>query len=572
MRPISIALTLAFCLLGSVLHAQQPDSTNKGFADITEAAGIQHQFQVYEGMFGGGICVFDLNNDGFEDLYLTGGMNEDQLYLNQGNGTFRNVFEGSGLEITRRFVTQGVAGADVNRDGWVDLFITTITAKDSGRIIPRARNLFFLNDGDGTFTDATEAFGLIPLYSFSTGPSFGDFNADGWPDLYVGNYFQEYMGELTSINDATIVGANQTAKSYLLLNEGGKAFRDVYTDYGMKHRGFGFGGLFTDFDNDGDLDLLVHHDFGYKATPSLLYRNDHPRERFTEVGKEFDMDLKINAMAAANGDINHDGMLDYFITNIRFNRFMVSQGPGKPYREELKERGMTFVTISWGANFADFDHDGELELFVANGDLNPNCTPMADFYFDQNPDGSFTDRAHLVGLNDYGIGRGTVVFDLENDGDLDILTINQAPVMPGYPVASTTRLFRNDLADGNWLQIVLKGKQSDLHGLGARIKVVAGGKTFLREIDGGGSTHMSQNSSIAHIGLGEAEIVDSLVITWVGGHEQVLLGQPVNTRLNVEESPHEERPVWPWILVGALGGLLAAGFAWKRAQKRRSDR
>ncbi|RMG70548.1 MAG: VCBS repeat-containing protein, partial [Bacteroidetes bacterium] len=408
-----------------LVSGQETDSLR--FTDVTEAAGIDHQFQVYEGMFGGGICVFDLNNDGYEDLYLTGGMNDDQLYLNQGDGTFQNVFEGSGLELTRRFVTQGVAGADVNRDGWVDLFVTTITSKDSGRIIPRARNLFFLNQGDGTFRDATEAYGLVPLYSFSTGPSFGDFDADGWPDLYVGNYFLEYQGELTYINDATIVGANQTAKGYLLHNEKGQAFRDVYEDYGLDHRGFGFGGLFTDYDNDGDQDLLVHHDFGYKATPSFLYRNDYPRQRFTDVSEATEMDLKINAMGAAVGDVNEDGYLDYYITNIRFNRMMMSQGPGQPYVDELRERGMTFVVISWGANFADFDQDGDLDLFVANGDLNPNCVPMANFYFERQPDGTFVDKAHLVGLNDYGLGRGSVVFDLENDGDLDILFINQKP-------------------------------------------------------------------------------------------------------------------------------------------------
>ena len=194
--------------------AQVPQQTP--FVDITEAAGIDHQFAVHEGMFGGGICVFDLNKDGFEDLFITGGLNDDRLYLNQGNGTFRNVYEGSGLEVSKRFVTQGAVGADVNRDGWVDLFVTTITSKDTFPEIPRARNLLFLNNGNGTFRDATEAYGLAPLYSFSTGANFGDFNADGWPDLYVGNYFVSHEGKLSVISDATIVGANQTAKGDMI--------------------------------------------------------------------------------------------------------------------------------------------------------------------------------------------------------------------------------------------------------------------------------------------------------------------------------------------------------------------
>ena len=214
------------------------------FTDVTDSAGISHQFKVYEGMFGGGICVFDLNQDGYEDLYITSGTLDDQLLLNNGNGTFKNIFEGSGLEVTRHFATQGVAGADVNRDGHVDLVITTLTELDSSITIPRAINLLFINNGNNTFRNATEEFGLGDLYAFSTGVSFGDFNIDGFPDIYIGNYFLEYDGPLTEINDATIVNSSKTAKGYLLLNQNGEKFINVFDDYGLNHRGFGFGGLF----------------------------------------------------------------------------------------------------------------------------------------------------------------------------------------------------------------------------------------------------------------------------------------------------------------------------------------
>ena len=555
MNSIKGILLFAVSLVSSLLPGQQPLTQPPAatpFADITGAAGINHQFAVYEGMFGGGVCVFDLNNDGFQDLYLTGGMNSDQLYLNLGNGTFRNIFEGSGLELSKKFVTQGCAGADVNRDGWVDLFVTTITSKDSLSNIPRARNLLFLNNGNGTFRDATEAWGLAPLYSFSTGASFGDFNADGWPDLYVGNYFVGYQGSLTSINDATIVGAQQTAKGYLLRNDQGKGFTDVYADYGLKHRGFGFGGLFTDYDNDGDPDLLVHHDFGYKAVPSFLYQNQYPWASFKDVSKQTAMDLKINDMGSAVGDFNEDGLLDYFIPNIRFNRFMVRGGPGQPFEDKAKELGTHFMSISWGANFADFDHDGDLDLFVANGDLNPNCVAMADFYFENNG-GFFTDKARAMGLNDYGIGRGSVVFDLENDGDLDLLVVNQKSVYD-YPTPSLTHLYRNDAAQGNWLQVALSGHYAESHGLGCRVTVVAGGRHMIREIDGGGSSHLSQNSTIAHFGLGNATMVDSIIITWNGGKKQVLTQQPVNNILRIEEAGGKPNPwmVYYW----GIGGVL----------------
>lgn len=542
------------------------------FTDITTAAGIDHQFAVYDGMFGGGACVLDVNNDGFEDLYLTSGMNDDQLLLNQKNGTFKNIFEGSGLELTKKYVTEGVTGADVNRDGWVDLFITTITTKGERKAVPRAENLLFLNNGNNTFKDATKEYGLENLYSFSTGGSFGDFNADGFPDLYVGNYFLDYDGPLTEINDATIVNASKTAEGYLLLNNKGKAYKDVYSDYGLNHRGFGFGGLFTDYDNDGDQDLMVLHDFGYKAKPNYLLRNNYPDKSFTYVEKETGLDLRINAMTAAVGDYDNNGFLDYYITNIKFNRFMVSGGKGKPYSDKAEELGMGFFTISWGANWADFDHDGDLDLFVANGDLNPNCQPMGDYLF-ENKDGKFQDNARAAGVQEYGIGRGSVIFDLENDGDMDLLIINQKAVK-NYPVPTITKLFRNDSTHGNWLKVALVGVHAEKHGIGSRVTVVAGGKRMIREIDGGGSSHLSQNSTIAHFGLGEATTVDSVIVTWSGGKQQVLTSQTTNQLLTITETgdaPPKQHGNSKLVFGAAAVALLVVFLGvWRRRQRGRS--
>ncbi len=531
-----LILTLILVWFLSQVNAQTP------FKDVSEEAHINHQFKVYEGMFGGGICVLDINNDGYEDLFITGGMNDDALYLNQKDGTFQNIYLGSGLEDTRKYVTQGTVGADVNKDGWVDLFVTTITSKDSTQIIPRARNLLFLNNGDSTFRNATTEYRLDPFYSFSTGASFGDVNADGFPDLYVGNYFLAYEGTLTEINDATIVGANQAAKGYLLINHKGKYFINSYEDYGLEHRGFGFGAVFTDFDNDNDQDLIVNHDFGYKAVPSFMLENQYPKKTFKDISKDRGMDLKINAMGAAVGDYDNNGLLDYFVTNIRLNRFMVNQGKGQPFMDLAKELGMHYITISWGANFADFDHDGDLDLYVSNGDLNPNCVPMADFYFENN-NNQFTEKARAMGVNDYGIGRGSVVFDIENDGDMDILVVNQKPIKE-YPVASVTRLYRNDLAKGNWLKVALKGINAESHGIGSRVEVITNGVHMIREIDGGGSSHLSQNSTIAHFGLADATMVDSVIVTWTGGKQQYLLDQDVNQLLTITETPTEKSVVW----------------------------
>ncbi|WP_010517455.1 CRTAC1 family protein [Croceivirga radicis] len=538
-------LTIAFCSLTVFLQAQI-------FKEATKASNIDHVYKVYEGTFGGGAVVFDYNADGFEDVFLTGGMALDALYKNNKDGTFTNVYEYSGLGVSKNYVTQGAISADVNKDGWVDLFITTINTKNNPKEIPRAKNLLFINNGNGTFLDKTDDYGLADLNSFSTGACFGDFNADGYPDIYVGNYFKNFEGKLGIIKDATIVSANQTAEGYLLLNQEGKTFVNVYQEYGLNHKGFGFGGVFTDFDNDGDQDLIVNQDFGYKAVPNLLYENMYPKKTFKEVGKELGMDLKINAMGSAVGDIDNDGNLDYYMTNIKFNWLMYNEG-SKGFKDRSKELGTYSFAISWGANFADFDNDGDVDLYVSNGDLNPNCVPMGNFFF-VNQDGSFTDNSRISNTNDYGIGRGSVVLDVENDGDLDILVVNQEPILE-YPVESKTRLFLNEGTDNDWIKFRLKGKDFESNGTGAKVYVTSDNKTMVREVDGGGSSHLSQNTSTLHFGLGKNSVIEAVKVVWPDGSTQVVQNPKVNQLNIIEENIPKKSTLNLWF-IGALVCLL----------------
>ena len=220
-----------------------------------------------------------------------------------------------------------------------------------------------------------------------------------------------------------------------------------------------------------------------------------------------------------------------------------------------RKRGAYSFAISWGANFADFDHDTDLDIYVSNGDLNPNCNPMANFYYD-NQNGSFVENASLKGINDPGVGRGSVVFDMDNDGDLDILVVNQKPIHDNYRVPSVTKLFRNDGAKGNWFKVALKGTASEANGIGARVEVFSDGKHMIREIDGGNSSHMSQNSAIAHFGLGTANTVDRIVVTWAGGKKQELTNQKANTSILIMENPESKTSFWIYAVIG-LAVILA---------------
>jgi len=513
------------------------------FTDVTPDSGINHFFKVYEGTFGGGAVVIDYDKDGFEDLLVAGGASPDRLYRNQGDGSFADVTEKAGLNFGE-LVTQGGVAADVNKDGYSDLFIITIASLNSNDPIKQASNQLFINNGNGTFSNGTETYGLTEL-TFSTGASFGDVNRDGYPDLYVSNYFTDFKGQLDRYGGNLTPDVGAPGGGLLYINQGGESFTESTEEYVLNHSGFEFGGLWSDYDNDRDLDLLVVNDFGDKVTPNLLYRNEFPDQRFTEVGAEVGFDLGMNGMGISVGDQNEDGWLDYFITNIQQSPFLINQS-GTSFVNKTDELGTGFFTIntnagagvapvSWGVNLFDCDNDSDLDLYITNGGLNPNLIPNPNLLL-ENVGGTYLESGFISNTNDHSIGRGSVVFDYDNDGDLDLFVVNQAPFSPqdiGVALVSS-RLYRNDGEGGYWLKVKLEGTSSETNGLGSRVEAYVGSNKLIREIDGG-SSHQSQNSSIAHFGLGETTQVDSLVVKWSSQGEQRFYNIEANQLFTIEE-------------------------------------
>ena len=304
--------------------------------------------------------------------------------------------------------------------------------------------------------------------------------------------------------------------------------------------GAGFQPGWVDYDNDADLDLYVVNDFGGDLQPNVLWRNDGPGPdgawEFTDVSKSSGAEVEIFGMALAVGDYNLDGFFDLFMTNVGQNMLLTNKGDGQGFDISTVEAGAGVgltaqgLRVAWGTFFFDYDNDRDEDLYVVSGFLNAsnidNPEDQPNVLLRNNGDGTFTDISPGSGAEDPGVGRGGVFLDYDNDGCLDIFLSN---------LRQKARLLRNLCDSGNnWLEIELEGTDSNRDGIGARITVVAGTSTQMREI-AAGSSQMGQNMLQAHFGLGPALLADRVSIRWPSGKVQVLENVAVNQRMTVTE-------------------------------------
>lgn len=480
------------------------------FTDVTEAAGISH-YQRSELHIGGGVAIFDMDNDGWEDIYLTGGDHRDHLYRNNGDGTFTEVGVAAGFGFTAAVATYGVATGDVDNDGFRDMLILTE--------MPNA-NMLYMNNGDGTFIRAVTAF------DFHTGQrsmsaSFGDVNGDGLLDVYVTNYVD--IATVIFQGPTPVGFDHQCFEDQLLINNGNATFMDATAAYGIDQQGCGLGTALTDFDLDGHLDIVVVNDFGQWVIPNALYRNLSPDAFFEDVAPETGMDGGFYGMGVAIGDYDRDGDLDYYMTNIGAN--FLYRNDGAFFTEVAQEAGVIndsvngLNTTGWGCFFFDADNDGWQDLFVANGEIPAaqfiaNSEEDPDKLFRNNGDGTFTDITWNAGIGSLHRSRGAAFGDLNNDGRLDVV-VNGVRRLTSEPASA--RVYFNLTENGHhWLKIRAEGVQSNRDAFGSIVRIVVAGQSQMAEISGG-SSHASHNSSIAHFGLGQATVADSVIVRFPSG-------------------------------------------------------
>lgn len=494
------------------------------FSEVSDAAGMNHRHQGNSfQVTGGGVMVFDFNNDGWEDVFQCGGLFQSKLWMNN-EGVFKDVTKAYGLDtLLQRFFAQAAVSADFDNDGYTD-FVVLNHGKAFGRGDDKSPVLLHNIKG--------ERFELISLDSlldkgFYTAGSWGDFNNDGYADLYLTNYIFSMGGEfdvsmLDSANYDPVCLPNK-----LLVNQNGKGFKECAADYGLDDTGCGFATLFTDFDNDGDVDLLLLNDFGeWSHKGNRLFLNNYPEDSFTDISDSVGFNHKMYGMGIGPGDINNDGKLDYYLTNIGTNYLLVNTpngfvDKGKEYNLNLTYAKDSIRGTSWSGLFFDYEFDGDLDLFVAKGhvfSLLPKTVVKDPNVIFLNENSVFTDHSASSGLNDILSHRGAAVLDFDRDGDMDIISsVLKLPLASFAGYDQKIKLYRNNTRAGNSIQIKLIGVEGvNRDCFGCQALFTHNGKLTIVEVDGGHG-HASQGTRYIYYGLGSEKKVQKLTVFFPNG-------------------------------------------------------
>ena len=537
----AVRLGIVGCLIALWVIASNAQGTAVRFVDAAASAGLDlvnvsggpaKDFIVDAN--GNGAAFFDYDNDRDLDVLIVNGSTREHvatggdamvaLYRNEGGGRFSNVTSSSGF--TRRGWGSGACVGDIDNDGAPDVYVTAY-----------GPDVLWRNAGNGAFSDITRRAGITDD-RWGTSCAFADYDRDGDLDLYVTNY--------VTFDESTIPARGTTANcrfmatdvfcgpkrltgdaDMLYRNNGDGTFTDVTVAAGALDPGYyGFGVVFTDLTDDGWPDIFVAND----SVPNLFFRNRRDG-RFVEEGLISGAALSGDGrpqagMGADAGDYNGDGLIDLIVTNFSHDyNTLYENGPAGVFSDRSYAMGVAATAgpyLGWGVKLADFDNDGRLDIFIANGHVYPEV--------DRHGLGTRYQQQKQLFLNDgkrfrhvtKEVGgalllekssRGAAFGDYDNDGDIDALVIN---------MNDTPTLLRNDTPQSrHWVTLRLVGTKSNRDAIGAKVTIEAGGRRQTAAVRGDGS-YMSHSDLRVHFGLGEAAKVSRIEVRWPSGVVQQL--------------------------------------------------
>ena len=566
-------LPVAFCavILLAVAKAQAPTPIGRQSApvvtktstigypelvDITAATGIHfnhlsspEQKFIVESM-SGGVALIDYDRDGWPDIYFTNAQTVDMalngkkarstLYRNNHDGTFTDVTDKAGVGHPC-WASGGVVG-DYNNDGWPDLLVTCF-----GGVV------LYRNNGNGTFTDVTKEAGLNRDDMWATGAAFGDYDNDGWADLFVAHYVDFHLNSMAAFGSSDIckyMGIDvqcgpiglKGSPDLLYHNNHDGTFTEVAKKAGVAddEGRVGLTSVWVDFDNKGRLDLFVTND----GQPNYLYQING-KGVFEEIGFESGVGLSESGARQANmgvalGDYLHSGLMSILITHFdnEYAAFYRNDGHMN-FTDVSIPTGIARSTkgyVGWGDAFVDFDNDGWQDIFIVNGHVYPQVDQMRTNLQYQEPkllflnerNGKFKDISKEAGaaIQIPQVSRGMAIGDLFNDGKLEAVIEN----LKGEPMI----LRPEGGAKNHWVSFQLESEKSNRLALNARIRATAADLVQLGEVISGGS-YLSQHDLRVHFGLGSHERLDKAEITWPDGKVETVTNLAADRFYTVRE-------------------------------------
>lgn len=567
-----------------VLHPK--DETGIDFANTIFESDTFNIFK-YDYIYnGGGVAVSDFNNDGLQDVFFTGNMVRNKLYLNEGKFKFRDVTDVANVNVPGKW-NSGVTVVDINHDGWQDIYVCATMRKDSAS---RA-NMLFLNKGMDknnipVFEEVGAQYGIADT-GYSLMASFFDYDRDGDLDLYV--LTNKQSEEISATYRTKVIDGSSPTNDRLYRNNGNGTFTHVSKEAGIVSEGFGLGLAISDFNADGWPDIYVCNDF---ITNDLLYINNQDGT-FTNQSPRWMAHHSMFSMGNDAADFNNDGLVDLitmdmlpetnqrkktminnksyltYINNERFGyeyqymRNMLhlnnSLGDSIGFSEIGQMSGIFQTEWSWSALFADFDNDGYKDLFITNGfpkDITDkdfvayrqdvgayvshtmllDSVPVVripNYAYKNNGDLTFRDVSKQWGITQPSFSNGAVYADLDNDGDLDYIVNN---INEEAFVYENTLYSKGNKSDTHYLRIKLVGPTGK-HSVGAKIMLYydSGKIQFFEQTIARG--YLSSVESTIHAGLGNAVLVDSITIQWPDGKQQRLKNVNADQVLVIEYNP-----------------------------------